>query len=329
MQCDGLEHVTLRKGPSRGVDRHIRSLTCSPFFFFFWLEPLRSSLFASFGRRIPRCGPRSRVCASFSFRRVKGTPAEETVSLSVGRFQEEARPGRPVGGRARFRAVGQQAGRDPGAAHDHGEAVHREWGGPPGPEESPVTAQCGGGGCRPRRAMWAPAGRPSALTLSTGRWRHTPRFRGARLPPTSDGSTADRLAVNRRFPRALRTVGQCAGAARGTREARSRTSLRFISQTRRCVGGRPGDFGVRHSGGKWSGSLNPEPCPFGFMGLSLPRWGRLAPWPRECPQPASRGGGAGGRDGAGRESAPSPGAFHKPPRRGNQQLSPLRKFRGC
>lgn len=81
------------------------------------------------------------------------------------------------------------------------------------------------------------------------------------------------------------------------------------SQTRRCVGGRPGDFGVRHSGGKWSGFLNPEPCPFGFMGLSLPRWGRLAPWPRECPQPASRGGGAGGRDGAGPGDSPFPGSF--------------------
>lgn len=171
-----------------------------------------------------------------------------------------------------------------------------------------MTAQCGGGrgGWRPRRAMRAPAGRPSALTLSTGRWRHTPRFRGARLPPTSDGSTADRLAVNRRFPRPLRTVGQCAGAACRTREARSRTSLRFISQMRRCVGRCPGDFGVRHSGGKWSGSLNPEPCPFGFMGLSLPRWGRLAPLAPGVP-PAGLPRGWGGwerRGGAGRQPLP-------------------------
>lgn len=117
--------------------------------------------------------------------------------------------------------------------------------GRPGPEESPVTAQCGGGGgWRPHRAMRAPAGRPSALTLSTGRWRHTPRFRGARLPPTSDGSTADRLAVNRRFPRLLRTVGQSAGAARGTREARSRTSLRFITARRGDAwGDAPGTLG--------------------------------------------------------------------------------------
>lgn len=175
-----------------------------------------------------------------------------------------------------------------------------------------MTAQCGGGGGRvaaPAERCGHQQGVRLALTLSTGRWRHTPRFRGARLPPTSDGSTADRLAVNRRFPRPLRTVGQCAGAARGTWEARSRTSLRFISQTRRCVGGRPGDFGVPLSGGKWSGSLNPEPCPFGFMGLSLPRWGRLAPWPRECPQPASRGGGAGGRDGVGPGVSPFPGSF--------------------
>lgn len=78
------------------------------------------------------------------------------------------------------------------------------------------------------------------------------------------------------------------------------------SQTRRCVGGRPGDFGVQHSGGKWSGSLNPEPCPFGFMGLSLPRWGRLAPLAPGVP-PAGLPRGWGGwerRGGAGSQPLP-------------------------
>lgn len=173
-----------------------------------------------------------------------------------------------------------------------------------------MTAQCGGGGLAP------PPSDAGTSRASVG--SHTVDREVASHPTVQGCETAPHVGRQHRRPPGCESAVPTT-APHGRSVCRGRLSdsgspfphqpLVHHSQTRRCVGRRPGDFGVRHSGGKWSGSLNPEPCPFGFMGLSLPRWGRLAPLAPRVPRAGLPRGWGGWERRGGPGVSPFPGSF--------------------